>query len=81
MSTDVQLSRHAAQRKAEMALTDEETAAVALDPELVYPADSRQGPDRKIHQRGRLCSVHGPDGIVITFLWSGRETGYRPWTR
>jgi hypothetical protein len=81
VSTDVQLSRHAAQRKAEMALTDEETAAVALDPELVYPADSRQGPDRKIHQRGRLCSVHGPDGTVITFMWSGRETGYRPWTR
>ncbi len=58
--TDLRLSYHATQRKQEMALTDEETAAVALDPELVYPADSRQGPDRQIHSAAGCAPCTAP---------------------
>lgn len=64
-----------------MGLTESEIDEIAKDPDLTYPADARHGPDRTMHQRGRLCSVHGRDGTVITFLWSGRATRYEPWAR
>lgn len=43
--SDVRLSTHAQIRKEQMALTDDEVAAVSHDPELVYPAlAQRDGP-------------------------------------
>ena len=64
-----------------MVLTDAEVDAVVNDPYLTYPADSRHGPDRTMHVRDRVCCVVGSDRTVITFGWSGQETGYEPWTR
>ena len=79
--TAFQLSLHAQQRAVEMGLSDQEIVATTNQPEVCYPADRRHGHNRQIRKRGRLCAVHGQDGTVITFLWSGNATDYQRWTR
>jgi hypothetical protein len=79
--SDVRLSDHANLRMNQKAMTDAEAEAVVNDPYLTYPADSRQGPGRTIHVRDRVYCVVGTDNTIITFGWSGQETGYQPWTR
>ena len=79
--TQAPLSPHAARRKDEMALTDNEVNEVTEHPDVTYPGDRRHGPGRQVRKKGRLCSVHAPNGVVITFLWSGESTGYKRWSR
>lgn len=75
------LCLHAIDRASEMCLTDDEIEAVTCHPEVRYPADARQGDGRFIHRCGRVAAVIVPNVTVITFLWSGQTTGYRPWSR
>lgn len=79
--TALPLCPHAINRAFEMQLTYDEIEAVSQHPDVRYPADSRQGEGRYIHRCGRLAAVVVPDVTIVTFMWSGRETGYQPWTR
>ena len=78
--TPPRLTLHAERRRIEFGYTIEEVHAVASDPHIVYPGDSRHGPDRTVHQRGRLASVHGRDGTIITLMPSGAATRFEAWS-
>ena len=78
--TSLRLTQHAERRRLEFGYTIEEVHAVASDPDIMYPGDKRQGPDRMIHQRGRIASVHGCDGTIITLMPSGAATRFSEWS-
>lgn len=77
--TAIQMTWHAEKRRVELGFTMEEVEAVALQPELVYPGDARQGHDRTVLQRGVIASVHSRDGTIITLMPSGIATRYARW--